>query len=307
MKPAHLLPTGRSAGESPDGGARSGDGRPCGPAPPTVDGIKPLRLPHVDRSPGRLTTARCGLDRSEAATTALAVLVSSSLYVLWGASYLARGVVGDLVALAVLGVFVVAAGRRPRHEALWCLVTIGAVLVWDPEWPLRVSGLVWWPAVAAGVAAYVWVRNQRLSSRRLQVPWARWILAGLLVAMAAGQLSDFAGFARLLAGYRLIPDGLHDATAATFVGAEAAAAALLLARRRRGGTLALGVALAWSLLAVQAFARGLTIDNCGCFGVHLGQSLGWWILLEDAEFVALAFWVRQGDARLALPGGASAS
>lgn len=51
----------------------------------------------------------------------------------------------------------------------------------------------------------------------------------------------------------------------------------------------------WSALAVQAFARGLAVENCGCFGVHLGQSLRWWVLLEDAEFVALAAWVRRTE------------
>jgi len=45
-------------------------------------------------------------------------------------------------------------------------------------------------------------------------------------------------------------------------------------------------------LVLQAFARGLALHNCGCFGVHPGQPLPWWGLLEDAEFVARAGWVR---------------
>jgi hypothetical protein len=65
------------------------------------------------------------------------------------------------------------------------------------------------------------------------------------------------------------------------------------------------VAVVWSLLAAQAFARGLAVGNCGCFGVRLGQPLRWWVLVEDAEFVALAVWVRrQVTQRLPLHVGA---
>lgn len=70
----------------------------------------------------------------------------------------------------------------------------------------------------------------------------------------------------------------------------------LLRHRRSGSLLALAVAMIWSALAVQAFARGLAVENCGCFGVHLGQSLRWWVLLEDAEFVALAAWCAEPSA-----------
>ena len=58
---------------------------------------------------------------------------------------------------------------------------------------------------------------------------------------------------------------------------------------------AVAVAVGWTILGTQAFVRGLAVDNCGCFGVHLAQPLRWWVLLEDAEFVALAWWVRRKD------------
>jgi hypothetical protein len=45
-------------------------------------------------------------------------------------------------------------------------------------------------------------------------------------------------------------------------------------------TLATAVAVTWTLLGTQAFVSGLPIDNCGCFGVHLGQPLRWSVLLE---------------------------
>jgi hypothetical protein len=126
---------------------------------------------------------------------------------------------------------------------------------------------------------------------------ARTVLALLLLAMAAGQLSDVGGFARILDTYRVLPGDAPTLVAWIFIGTEAAAGVALLRRIRHGAVLAIVVALAWTALATQAFVRGLTIDNCGCFGIHLGQSLRWWVLIEDAEFIALAAWVYRGERR----------
>lgn len=118
---------------------------------------------------------------------------------------------------------------------------------------------------------------------------ARIYLGGLLVAMALGQgLSwDAYAYADAVRSYEV--DGWVLATA-LFVAEIAGGLALLVGPRRyrrRGAWVALAVAVAWSLLAGQAFARGLAIPNCGCFGAYLSQSLRWWIPLEDAAFVGL--------------------
>ena len=126
---------------------------------------------------------------------------------------------------------------------------------------------------------------------------ARIILAVLLVAMAAGQLSDVGGFARILGTYRALPGDLPTLAAWVLIGAEALAGVALLRCARGGATLALAIAVIWTVLGTQAFARGLPIANCGCFGVHLGQVLRWWVLIEDAEFIALAVWVRRAERR----------
>lgn len=124
---------------------------------------------------------------------------------------------------------------------------------------------------------------------------ARTVLGVLLIAMAAGQLSDMDGFAGVLAGYQVMPSSLLAPAAWLLAGTEATAGWALLSGRKCGSHLALAVAVAWSLLAIQGFARGLVIDNCGCFGVHLAQPLRWWVLVEDAQFVALAAWVRHRE------------
>ncbi|MFI2369271.1 hypothetical protein [Streptomyces sp. NPDC018833] len=56
--------------------------------------------------------------------------------------------------------------------------------------------------------------------------------------------------------------------------------------------------MAWSLLAVQAYARGLTVANCGCFGVYLTQRLSWFVLAQDALMLCYA-WLLLRAARKA--------
>ena len=107
-----------------------------------------------------VTTRRFALSRSEYATTAVAAVVSSTAYVTGGFPYLARGVVGDLTGFVVLGVAGAAAGARVRHEAAVCLALIGAVLVLDPQWPLKLAEPAWWALFGTGLAAYVVVRRR---------------------------------------------------------------------------------------------------------------------------------------------------
>jgi hypothetical protein len=134
------------------------------------------------------------------------------------------------------------------------------------------------------------------ASRR-RWPSARTLLAVLLLAMAAGQASDPGGFSRILDAYRVFPGPLATVAAFALVALETMAGVALLWRRRCGAALALAVAMAWTVLVAQAFARALPLANCGCFGVHLGQPLRWWVLVEDAEFIALAAWVHWAQRR----------
>lgn len=119
-------------------------------------------MPRSPLTAGRpaLTTRRFALSRLEWVTTAVAATVSATAYVVEGHPYLARGVVGDLAGLAVLGSVAVARGRRLQHEALLCLVLIGVVVAAAPAWPLRLPELAWWGLFCAGLAAYLVVRRR---------------------------------------------------------------------------------------------------------------------------------------------------
>lgn len=121
------------------------------------------------------------------------------------------------------------------------------------------------------------------------------LLYGLLLAgMAAGQLASLDAFEDALASYELLggllPAAVIGVPALEVLAVIGLLGSRLLPRRAVRTTAVLGVvvAVAWSLLAVQAFARGLAVENCGCFGAYLAQELRWWVLLEDAYMLLLA-------------------
>jgi uncharacterized membrane protein YphA (DoxX/SURF4 family) len=124
--------------------------------------------------------------------------------------------------------------------------------------------------------------------------WARRILGLLLVAMGGGKLTDVAGYAHALAAFRVIPVAALAAVAWSWLAAELVAGALLLAGgrvARAGAIAAVVINVAYATLTTQAFLRHLSIDNCTCFGVHLRQRLGWFVLVQDAYMIALSVWV----------------
>jgi hypothetical protein len=127
----------------------------------------------------------------------------------------------------------------------------------------------------------------------------------LLVGMATGQLVSFDAFRRALGRYDVFGDAAWPAVVVLIV--ELAAALGLLASvsvprliARAAGIAGLGVAGFWSVLAAQAFARGLELDNCGCFGAYLAQPLRWWVLVEDAYMLVVA-WYAGAAAGLPIP------
>jgi len=46
------------------------------------------------------------------------------------------------------------------------------------------------------------------------------------------------------------------------------------------------IPLLWSFIAFQAILRGITIDNCGCFGAYFSQPLNWSVIVQDTVFIA---------------------
>ncbi|MEO3888360.1 MauE/DoxX family redox-associated membrane protein [Nonomuraea sp. B5E05] len=118
------------------------------------------------------------------------------------------------------------------------------------------------------------------------------VTAALLFA-ALGKLRDVPGFARSVAGYQVLPDGLAGPAAAGVLAAELAAAGLLLVPGgRRWGAVMAGLLFAAFLAAMASVTRrGMAVD-CGCFGgrdlVGAGTLLRTGLLLALAVTAALA-------------------
>lgn len=126
----------------------------------------------------------------------------------------------------------------------------------------------------------------------------RFTIAGVLAATAIGKLLDVPGFARVLGTYRAFSDGLLLPLAWSIPAGELALAAWLVAGRRLYSAALASAAVhavyaAWSAVAI---ARGLKLDNCGCFGVFLARPLNWGTVAEDGVMVILSF-VLAGVAR----------
>ncbi|MEX0790842.1 MAG: MauE/DoxX family redox-associated membrane protein [Actinomycetota bacterium] len=125
------------------------------------------------------------------------------------------------------------------------------------------------------------------------MPIARLLFALLVLAMAIGQLLSFSVFVEAIAGYRLTGETLSRILSVTLVAGELFAGIGLLTGgprfRHLAGSVGFGVAVTWSALAAQAFLRGLDVANCGCFGRYFAQRLSWFVLLQDAYFLILAY------------------
>lgn len=125
---------------------------------------------------------------------------------------------------------------------------------------------------------------------------SRYFLGILFVATAIGKLLDNRGFADVIANYRLgIPGTALLAVALTISLLELIIGINIL----RGRALRLNVFatlvfhLGYASLAFITLQRGITLTNCGCFGVFLARPLRWATVAEDLVLaaVSLACWL----------------
>lgn len=133
----------------------------------------------------------------------------------------------------------------------------------------------------------------------------RFILGAVFTAMAFGQLVSWSAMPAILSAYRLGPEAGLPVLAAGLIAGELVAGVWFLARPRSHALAPVwiytAVAVVWAGLAGQAFAQGLTVELCGCFGLYLGQSLGWIVLLEDSLLLLYAALLIRGGLQAALP------
>ncbi|MGW0734764.1 MauE/DoxX family redox-associated membrane protein [Streptomyces sp. NPDC002851] len=121
----------------------------------------------------------------------------------------------------------------------------------------------------------------------------RLVLGAVFVAMALGQLVSFGAMPGILDAYELTGGAASTALAVALIVGEAVAGVWFLARPRSTAAVPVwcytAVSVVRAALAVQAYARGLVLDNCGCFGRYATQRLGWWVLVEDGLLLLYAW------------------
>ncbi|MBT2478482.1 MauE/DoxX family redox-associated membrane protein [Streptomyces sp. ISL-94] len=114
----------------------------------------------------------------------------------------------------------------------------------------------------------------------------RIVLGAVYTAMAIGQLASFGHMPAILSAYGLVAGVAATALAAALIFGELVCGIWFLARPRSKLLAPVwvytAVSVVWAVLAVQAYARGLTVANCGCFGIYLTQRLSWFVLFQDA-------------------------
>ncbi len=118
------------------------------------------------------------------------------------------------------------------------------------------------------------------------------IYAGIFLLMAYAQSIDVPGFVDALRGYDL---GAEPQLAAALIVLEWTVGLWLLfvpdLGARIWSVLFAILNTIWAGLAVQAYARGLVLDNCACFGsMPPRQPLSWFTLLQDAILLAASVY-----------------
>lgn len=114
----------------------------------------------------------------------------------------------------------------------------------------------------------------------------RIVLGTVYSAMAIAQLASMPHMPGILSAYGLVTGTAATGLAVALIAGELVSGIWFLARPRSKALAPVwvytGVSVAWTVLAAQAYARGLTVANCACFGVYLTQRLSWFVLLQDA-------------------------
>lgn len=129
----------------------------------------------------------------------------------------------------------------------------------------------------------------------------RLALGAIYTAMGIGQLASLGEMPVILGAYGLVHGAAAAVLTVLLIVGELVCGVWFLARPRSRALapvwLYTAVSLVWSGLAVQAYLRGLAVDNCGCFGVYLTQRLTWFVLVQDALTLLYAAVLLRGTRR----------
>jgi hypothetical protein len=147
-----------------------------------------------------------------------------------------------------------------------------------------------------------------MRERPLHIVVLRWFFTALLLASAIGKLLDIRGFAAVVGTYQVFPEplllplglalALFELALGLWLiwGRHLVWAALVIALLHAGYLAWLGLAYARGLDIPNCGCFGVLLDipNCGCFGVFLARPLTPWMFVEDGLLLAAALFLRRG-------------
>lgn len=113
-------------------------------------------------------------------------------------------------------------------------------------------------------------------------------LAAINLGAALGKGLDLPGFVGVLETYQLFPAFSLWPLAILAVVGEGVLGVWLLSGRRleMAAWVCAAVAAGYGAVLSLTLARGIHLENCGCFGVFLARQLNWWSPLEDVVMFA---------------------
>ena len=141
------------------------------------------------------------------------------------------------------------------------------------------------------IAASDPVRSRTRTAWLAQLP--RWVVGLVLVATGTGKVLDLPGFVQVLAAYDLLPAWGNVLLAYTLPCIELVTGLCLLTRIQLRLAAWVAVGLHGMLLSavLMTLWRGLTITNCGCFGVFLARPLTSQTVVEDLMMLGMSIWI----------------
>ena len=129
-----------------------------------------------------------------------------------------------------------------------------------------------------------------VSFRRKFLRWGlQFFIGGIIFLSALGKSLDMPGFIEVLKTYQAFPPSTLRSLSFFVTGIEFFLGFWILSGYRLLGS-ALGAALLNTLYTgwmVLTLFRGLTLSNCGCFGVFFPQPLTWLTPIEDLVLVGM--------------------
>lgn len=122
----------------------------------------------------------------------------------------------------------------------------------------------------------------------------QYLIGGIFLVSAFAKALDVSGFSEVLRTYRAFPDTTLFPLALTITTLELGLGVWILwgHRLQTSATAAAIVNVGYAGWMVLTLLRGLTIPNCGCFGVFLARPVTWASPLEDLVFAGLCLILR---------------